>query len=127
MPHTDRQSHRQTDRQTGQKLDAPEFHSGDIKKLIQYIITNCNDQLNKCVSKNIWTKHGQNTYVADYWLDASISSYRRTAQFCTLPIKTDISSGDEFLVHSGNVHRGFNVLLRTSCYEIVIMIRYFMY
>ena len=31
-------------------------------------------------------------------------------------------SGDRFLVHTGSVHGGFAVLLRTSCYEFVIMI-----
>ena len=33
-------------------------------------------------------------------------------------------SGDRFLVHTGSVHGGFAVLLRTSCYEFVIMILY---
>ena len=33
-------------------------------------------------------------------------------------------SGDRFLVHTGSVHGGFAVLLRTSCYEFVIMIPY---
>ena len=33
-------------------------------------------------------------------------------------------SSDRFLVHTGSVHSGFAVLLRTSCYESVIMILY---
>ena len=33
-------------------------------------------------------------------------------------------SGDRFLVHTGSVHGGFAVLLKTNCYEIVIMILY---
>ena len=33
-------------------------------------------------------------------------------------------SGDRFLVHTGTVHGGFDVLLRTSRYEFVIMILY---
>ena len=35
-----------------------------------------------------------------------------------------IGSGARFLVHTGSVHGGFAVLLRTSCYEFVIMIPY---
>ena len=35
-----------------------------------------------------------------------------------------IGSGDRFLVHTRTVHGGFAVLLRTSCYEFVIMILY---
>ena len=35
-----------------------------------------------------------------------------------------MGSGDRFLVHTGSVHGGFAVLLRTSCYEFVIMIPY---
>ena len=35
-----------------------------------------------------------------------------------------VGSGDRFLVHTGTVHGGFAVLLRTSCYECVIMILY---
>ena len=35
-----------------------------------------------------------------------------------------LGSGDRFLVHTGSVHGGFAVLLRTSCYEFVIMIPY---
>ena len=33
-------------------------------------------------------------------------------------------SGPQFLVHTGTVHGGFAVLLRTSCYEFVVMIPY---
>ena len=33
-------------------------------------------------------------------------------------------SDDRFLVHTGTVHGGFAVLLRTSCHEFVIMILY---
>ena len=33
-----------------------------------------------------------------------------------------LGSGDRFLVHTGSVHGGFAVLLRTSCYEFVIII-----
>ena len=33
-------------------------------------------------------------------------------------------SGDRFVVHSGNIHSEFDVLLRTPCYECVIMILY---
>ena len=35
-----------------------------------------------------------------------------------------MGSGDRFLVHTGTVHGGFAVLLRTSCYDFVIMILY---
>ena len=35
-----------------------------------------------------------------------------------------LGSGDRFLVHTGIVHGGFAVLLRTSCYEFVMMILY---
>ena len=38
--------------------------------------------------------------------------------------QSHFGSGDRFLVHTGSVHGGFAVLLRTSCYEFVIMILY---
>ena len=53
-------------------------------------------------------------YVAEILLNASLN----------LTQSRSIGSGDRFLVHTGNVHGGFAVLLRTSCYEIGIMILY---
>ena len=44
------------------------------------------------------------------------------ALFCIFALT--IGSGDRLLVHTGSVHGGFAVLLRTSFYEFVIMIPY---
>ena len=42
---TDRETESQTDRQTGQKLDAPEFHFGGIKILLKSVKQDINQEL----------------------------------------------------------------------------------
>ena len=48
--------------------------------------------------------------------------------YCTLFVSgtelQTLGSGDRFLVHTGIVHGGFAVLLKSSCYEFVILILY---